>query len=143
MARRGAAGSLTTVQPFSGGALVRAALALVLGAAVGIAGTVAHRAMSPWGVVLALTLVLAAGIAVRAWSGYVALVAYAGGLVFIVQMLSQSGPGGDVLVPAGGAIGWVWIIGSVVVTGAAAFAPRRWFSEEPVRRIRRVGAPRP
>lgn len=141
MACRGAAGSLTTVQPFSGRALVRASLALILGAVVGAAGTVTHRAMSPWGAVLALTLVFAAGVATRAWSGYVSLVAYAGGLLFVIEMFSQAGPGGDVLVPAGAAIGWVWIIGAVVVTGAAAFAPRRWFSDEPVRRIRRVRAP--
>jgi hypothetical protein len=131
------------VQPFTGGALARAALALVLGAVVGAAGTVAHRAISPWGVVLALALVLAAGVAVRAWSGYVSLVAFAGGLLFVIQVLSQSGPGGDVLVPAGDTIGWVWIIGAMVMAGAAASAPRRWFSDEPVRRARRVRAPQP
>ncbi|WP_146192424.1 hypothetical protein [Cellulomonas sp. WB94] len=131
------------MQPFTGGALVRAAVALVLGAVVGTVGTVAHRAISPWGVVIALVLVLAAGVAVRAWSGYVSLVAYAGGLFLLVQVLSQSGPGGDVLVPAGDSIGWVWIIGAALVTGVAAFAPRRWFSDEPMVRTRRARSPRP
>ena len=125
------------MQPLNGRALTRAAGALVLGAVVGAVGTVVHRAFAPGGLVLALTLVLAAGIAVRAWSGYVSLVAYAGGLLLLVQVLSQSGPGGDVLVPAGYAIGWVWIIGAAAATGAAAVAPRRWFSDEPVRRVRR------
>ena len=122
---------------------MRAAAALVLGGLVGTVGTVAHRAISPWGVVIALVLVLAAGVAVRAWSGYISLVAYAGGLLLLIQVLSQSGPGGDVLVPAGDSIGWVWIIGAAVVTGAAAFAPRRWFSDEPLVRTRRVRSPRP
>ena len=143
MAGRGATGSLTTVQPFTGGALVRAAVALILGGVVGTVGTVAHRAIAPWGVVAALVLVLAAGVAVRAWSGYVSLVAYAGGLFLLVQVLSQSGPGGDVLVPAGGWIGWVWIIGAPLMTGAAAFAPRRWFSDEPLVRTHRTRSPRP
>ena len=142
MAGRGAAGSLTTVQPFTGGAFVRAAVALVLGAVVGTVGTVTHRAIAPWGVVIALALVLAAGVAVRAWSGYVSLVGYAGGLCLLIQVLSQSGPGGDVLVPAGDSIGWVWIIGAALATGAAAFAPRRWFSDEPVVRTRRARSPR-
>ena len=134
---------MKTVQTITRGTLVRAVFALVLGALVGTVGTVAHRAIAPWGVVLALTLALAAGIAVRAWSGYVTLVAYAGGLFLLVQVLSQGGPGGDVLVPAGYAIGWVWIIGTALATGAAALAPRRWFSDEPARRIRRIPAPRP
>ena len=142
MAGRGAAGSLTTVQPFTGGAFVRAAVALVLGAVVDTVGTVTHRAIAPWGVVIALALVLAAGVAVRAWSGYVSLVGYAGGLFLLIQVLSQSGPGGDVLVPAGDSIGWVWIIGAALATGAAAFAPRRWFSDEPVVRTRRARSPR-
>jgi hypothetical protein len=131
------------VQPFTGGALVRAAVALILGGVVGTVGTVAHRAIAPWGVVAALVLVLAAGVAVRAWSGYVSLVAYAGGLFLLVQVLSQSGPGGDVLVPAGDSIGWVWIIGAALVTGTAAFAPRRWFSDEPMVRTHRTRSPRP
>ncbi|MGV8977619.1 MAG: hypothetical protein ACOH17_06215 [Cellulomonas sp.] len=131
------------MQPFTGGAVARAAVALGLGAVVGTVGTVAHRAIAPWGVVAALALVLSAAIAVRAWSGYVALVGYAGGLVLLVQVLSQRGPGGDVLVPAGDAIGWVWIIGAALVTGAAAFVPRRWFSDEPVVRTHRNRPPRP
>jgi hypothetical protein len=143
VADRGATGSLTTVQPFTGGALVRAAVALVLGAVVGTAGTVAHRAIAPWGVVLALTLVLAAGVAVRAWSGYVSLVGYAGGLFLLVQVLSQRGPGGDVLLPAGDSIGWVWIVGAALATGVAAVAPRRWFSDQAVVRSRWTRSPRP
>lgn len=143
MAGRGATGSLTTVQPFTGGALVRAAVALILGGVVGTVGTVAHRAIAPWGVVAALVLVLAAGVAVRAWSGYVSLVAYAGGVFLLVEVLSQSGPGGDVLMPASDAIGWVWFIGAALATGAAAFAPRRWFSDEPMVRTHRNRPPRP
>lgn len=129
---------MTPVQPFTGRALVRATFALLLGALVGTVGTVAHRAIQPWGVVLALTLVGVVGLTVRAWSGYVALVAYAGGLFLLVQVLSQNGPGGDVLVPAGDAFGWVWIIGAAVVAGAVAFAPRRWFDDTPGTRAPRV-----
>ncbi|WP_066584802.1 hypothetical protein [Cellulomonas timonensis] len=110
--------------------------ALLLGAVVGAAGTVMHRSEAPWGMVLALALVLSTGVAVRAWSGWITFIGYAGGLYFIVQLFAQTGPGGDVLVPAGDSLGWWWIIGSGLALAAAAFAPRRLFSDEP--RERRV-----
>lgn len=114
--------------------VLRALGALLLGAVVGAVGTVMHRSTRPWGVVVCLLLVLAAAVVVRAWGGWVASVGLLVGLFATVQVLSGRGPGGDVLVPADGAIGWVWAVGSLGVALAAALAPRAWFADVPLRR---------
>jgi hypothetical protein len=108
--------------------------ALLLGVLVGAVGTVMHRSERPWGVVVCLLLVLAAAVAVRAatdWRGSLALLV---GLFAAVQVLSGRGPGGDVLVPADGAVGWVWTLGALAVGLGAALAPRAWFADVPLRR---------
>lgn len=108
--------------------------ALLLGVLVGAVGTVLHRSVRPWGLVLCLLLVLTASVAARAASGWVASVGLLVGLFASVQVLSAQGPGGDVLVPADGAIGWVWAIGSLAVAVGVAVAPKAWFAEVPLRR---------
>jgi hypothetical protein len=112
---------------------------LAIGVLVGALGTVAHRGHQPWGVVLALTLVLAAGVMSRAWNGWPGLVGYAVGLVVSVQLLSRTGPGGDVLVTAGAAVSWVWVVGSLVALVLAALAPRRLFDPRPLPARRAAG----
>jgi hypothetical protein len=123
----------------SSGRLVGRALACALiGAIVGLVGTVAHRApvvevpALHLGLVLSLLAVLAASVLSRAWGGYVGLVGFGVGWVAVVQVLAIEGPGGDVLVPSQ-AVGYVWIYGGMLVVAAAAFLPRSWFSERPVR----------
>lgn len=116
--------------------VLRALGAVLLGVAVGAVGTVLHRSIRPWGVVLCLLLVLAAAVAARAWAGWVASVGLLVGLFVTVQVLSGRGPGGDVLVPADGAIGWVWAVGALLVALGVALAPRAWFAEVPLRRPR-------
>lgn len=115
----------------------------LLGALVGSVGTVMHRSVRPWGVLVCLLLVLAASVTARAAAGWVASIALLVGLFAAVQVLSTRGPGGDVLVPADGAIGWVWAIGSLAVALAVAVAPRSWFSDTPLRRRRAAGPPQP
>jgi len=115
----------------------RGAVCAVLGVIVGVVGTVAHRAQLlgldlPLGLVLALLAVLAAGVLSRAWGGLAGLLGYGIGWVAVVQLLAIEGPGGDVLVP-GQAVGYVWIYGGLVVVAVAAFLPRTWFSDRPVR----------
>jgi hypothetical protein len=55
------------VQPLTRGAVLRAAVAFVVGALVASIGTTMHRALEPWGLVLSLALVLVAAVTVRAW----------------------------------------------------------------------------
>ncbi|HEY5514883.1 MAG TPA: hypothetical protein VIK12_01585 [Pengzhenrongella sp.] len=119
----------------SPGALVHWVAALVLGGLVGAAGTVMHRAVVPWGIAACLALVLASAVGVRAWIGLVGLLGYGLGLVAVVQVLSLKGPGGDVLVPAGQTIGYVWVVGGMLMVAVAAFAPARLFRDEPPARV--------
>ncbi len=115
--------------------VLRALGALLLGVLVGTVGTVMHRSVRPWGVVVCLLLVLAAAVTVRAWGGWVASVGLLVGLFGSVQVLSGFGPGGDVLVPGGdAALGWTWALGALAVALAVSLAPRRWFADVPLRR---------
>ncbi|GAA1972706.1 hypothetical protein GCM10009718_05750 [Isoptericola halotolerans] len=110
----------------------RAVLALLLGAAVGVIGTVAHRvewAGLPAGLALALTLTASTAVLCRAWSGAVTLLATAAGWFLAVQVLSASGPGGDVLVPAQ-TVGYVWTYGGLALLAAPALLPRSWFVDD-------------
>jgi len=102
------------------------------GVLVGAVGTVMHRASPPWGLVGALALALAAAVTARAWAGLPTWLGYLAGLFATVQTMGQSGPGGDVLVPQGEAIGWVWVIGSLVLAVAVGALPRRWYDDRPL-----------
>jgi hypothetical protein len=119
------------VQRLTAGAIGMAVVTLVLGVVVGTLGTVMHRSIQPWGVVICLVLAFAAAITARAWGGLVALAGYAIGLFVSVQVLAQKGPGGDTLVPDGQAIGWVWVLGSIVVTILVGVLPRGLFDDRP------------
>lgn len=115
-------------------------MSLLVGLVIGLLGTVVHRgsgAVGPldvswWGVALAIVTVAVVGVTVRAWIGLAGLLAYGVGVVVAVQVLATSGPGGDVLVPAEQAIGFVWIAGSAAGVVAAALMPRRWFRDAAV-----------
>ena len=102
----------------------------VLGAVVGLVGTVMHRQWMPWIIIVALLTVAVAGIMVRAWLGAGALIPYGIGWLVVVQIFAAQGPGGDVVMPAQ-PISYVWMIGGMVMIGLAAFAPRSWFSDSP------------
>jgi len=105
--------------------------AFALGVVVGAVGTVMHRWMRPWGVVVVLVLVLASAVAARAWGGRRAWTGYAVALTATIWLLSTEGPGGDVLVPSGQRIGWVWLIGAPVVAVVVAVLPASLFDDRP------------
>ena len=110
----------------------RWAAALTLGVLVGVVGTVLHRSAPPWGMVLCLALVLSSTVLVRAWAGLAPVLAFGVGWLAVVQFMALSGPGGDVLVPAGDSLGYVWGIGGMVAVGVGCFLPARWFRDAPV-----------
>ena len=110
----------------------KAVLTLVLGVVVGLMGTVMHRSIQPWGLVLSLLLVLAAAVTARAFGGLITWIGFALGLGTAILALSQTGPGGDVLVPAGQKIGLVWLVGAGIVAVVAMLLPRAWFSDTPL-----------
>ncbi|NMR19874.1 DUF6113 family protein [Cellulomonas fimi] len=112
------------------GLLARCAASLVLGVLVGAVGTVMQRALPPVGVALCLALVVASCAVARAWAGLLGVAAYGVAWVVVVQVLSLTGPGGDVLIPAGQAVGYAWIVGGMLMVAVAAFLPARWFRDE-------------
>ena len=109
-------------------ALVWYLCAGLIGAFVGLVGTVMHRQWMPWILIVALITVAVAGVLVRAWLGAGALIPYGIGWFVMVQVFAAQGPGGDILMPAQ-PISYVWMIGGMVMIGVAAFAPRSWFSD--------------
>lgn len=110
--------------------LARWAACLLLGLAVGFVGTGVHRALQPWGLVLALVAVVAMGVLTRAWSGAVGAFVAAMGVATAVAVLATQGPGGDVLVPAE-PVGYIWYAGALA-TVLAWLVPRRWFTDRPI-----------
>lgn len=119
---------------------MRTLLAVLLGVVMGALGTVVHRfGDESWylGLVLALALTVAAGVLARAWAGYGTLLGFGAGWVAIVQALSLTGSGGDVVVPAG-VLGMVWSYAGVALLAVVAFLPSSWFAEVPARRDRPV-----
>lgn len=124
--------TLTAVEDLSGRFVVRWLGAGLIGVVIGVVGTGVHRYSQPWGLALALLMVLAGGILARAWTGWVGMFALAMGVATSVAVLGQSGPGGDVLVAAQ-PIGYVWYGGALVVA-VAGLLPARWFAELPVGR---------
>lgn len=103
---------------------------LTLGVLVALVGTGVHRASAPWGLVLALLVVAAAGVLARAWVGWPGLLTIGMAVVTTVAVLAGRGPGGDVLV-ALDVLGVVWFCGGAAVA-VAALLPRRWFREAPL-----------
>lgn len=118
------------MRPLTATVLGKAGATLLLGIVLGAVGTVMHRWHEPWGVVMCLAMVVAGSVTSRAWAGWPTWVAHAGGVFFAVQAMAQTGPGGDVLVPAGEAIGWVWVIGSIGLALGTGLLPARLFREE-------------
>lgn len=114
--------------------ILRVVGALLVGAVIAAVGTVVHRSSQPWGLVLALSLVLMSAVALRAGGGRSAAIGHLAGLLAGLLVLTEHNPGGDVLLPAGDNLGWFWLGGAAAVSLAVAAAPQRWFADVPLRR---------
>lgn len=106
---------------------VTVTLALLVGATIGLLGTVVHRAAPPWGLLLALGAALSGGVLARSLAAGLGVAAHVGGLLLVTQLATTLRPGGDVLV-VDDPLGYVWLYGSVLAGAAATFLPARWFA---------------
>ncbi len=99
-------------------------LALMTGALAGAIGTATHQSIPPFGIALALLMVLCllGGFRVLFASRLTAAAA-AVGVLGAVAMFSGSGPGGSVLVPATD-LGYWWTFGPAVVAFVVLAWPR-------------------
>lgn len=133
-----------------GGTIVTAAVALVIGALVGVMGTVAHRQwrllldaksgeVAPFGLILALLLVLAAvtGLRLVFDSRIIAFAAVVGALA-ATTVFAQPSSGGSLLV-RGDWLGYSWLIGQIVLGLLPVAWPDRWSNRWPNRRRNRRG----
>ena len=118
------------------GWVVAVLLAGLLGVVLAALGTATHRTIVsgfPMGLVLALAMILAGALMVRAWRGLLTLAAMAAGWLIIMQILSLARSSGDVLLTDPSAaipLPWLSVAFSwagLLVTGVVAFLPRRWF----------------
>jgi N-acetyl-1-D-myo-inositol-2-amino-2-deoxy-alpha-D-glucopyranoside deacetylase len=104
--------------------LAASVLALVTGALAGAIGTATHQSIPPFGVALALVMVvcLLGGFRIL-FDSRLAAAAAAVGVLGAVAMFSGSGPGGSVLVPATG-LGYWWTFGPAVTAFIVLAWPR-------------------
>ncbi|WP_232847747.1 PIG-L family deacetylase [Occultella kanbiaonis] len=108
---------------------VMAVFSVLLGVILGATGTAFHRWSEPWGLVIGLSAILAAGVLSRTFADGRGLFGYGLGVVLTVLAMTYLGPGGDVVV-ADDAIGVAWLLGSMLAVLLGAFAPRRWFRDD-------------
>lgn len=120
-------------------AVVRALICMVAGMASALFGTMAHRMGAqyniPYGLVLALAIVVLSTWCARSRSGVVGLALH---LIFssATAWALALGLGGDMLTPIGfGAsvpffsahVGYMWLLGMIVAQMAVLFLPPSWF----------------
>lgn len=124
-------GNVRAVHTLSGRTVALLAGNALIGLAIGVVGTGIHRAVQPWGLLLALFTAFVGGVLARAWGDWSAMLALALGVATAVGVLGARGPGGDVLIAAQ-PVGYVWYCGALAVA-LAGLLPSRWFSDRPIR----------
>ncbi|HEU4807391.1 MAG TPA: PIG-L family deacetylase, partial [Homoserinimonas sp.] len=110
---------------------VACAVALVLGLGVGLLGTVTHPSTTtvagvsiPAGLIAAMIVVVAMMVGLRLVFGSRAPATFAAlGLVTVLLVFAQAGPGGSVLIPAN-LPGYVWTFGVPLIAALVIVWPR-------------------
>lgn len=123
---------------------VRVLITIVSGFAAGVAGTLAHRMGAaeniPYGLLLALLLIVMSAWCARARSNAIGLGFHLIASGCAVWMMAGYGPGGDAMIPVGfsGTVpffcehaGVIWMLGAVVLQLVMLFLPARWFVVPP------------
>lgn len=105
-------------------------IAVVVGLATGVLGTVVHRSQPPLGLILALTAVVSGTVLVRALAGLLGVAVAGGTLLLVTQLLSTVRRGGDIIVADDG-LGYGWLLGAVVAVAVVVFLPGGWFASRP------------
>lgn len=108
--------------------LLMAIFTVVMGVIFAATGTAFHRWTPPWGIVIALVALAAGGVLSRTFADMRGAVGYLVAVVVTVFAATWWRPGGDVLV-TNQAIGYVWLLGSLVAGSFGALSPRRWFRD--------------
>jgi len=107
---------------------MRTALAILvsagLGAIIACVGAVAHRSVPPFGVILSVLLVMVAVVFVRAWVGWLGVIALAVPFILLTTLFSRPGPAESLLI-AGDPLGYAWLYGSAGAVVITCILPAR------------------
>lgn len=103
-------------------------LGLILGLVFGTLGTIMHRFIPPWGLVITIGTLIALAIAMRSSFGWTGMFFAGAGWIIAVQYFSLAGPSDDVLV-ADDWLGYAWMLGGLVAFFVGIFYPRQWLQD--------------
>ncbi|WP_432622691.1 hypothetical protein [Bifidobacterium sp.] len=128
-------------------AWARLLIDLIVGVAVGMIGTMAHRmgasANIPYGLVLAYVLTAIATWSARSRDGATGLALHLiGSSLMVWTVMAGYGPGGDAMIPVGfgdsaslpyfsNNVGYFWLYGVVLIPLVMLALPKRWFTMPP------------
>ena len=128
-------------------AWARLLIDLIVGVAVGMVGTMAHRmgasANIPYGLVLAYALVAISTWSARSRDGVTGLALHLiGSSLMVWTVMAGYGPGGDAMIPVGFGdsaslpyfsdnAGYFWLYGVVLIPLVMLASPKRWFTMPP------------
>ena len=127
--------ALDSPRRFGVGAMIAA---LLLGLLLGAVGTTLHRTIRlnlPLGLLISLAMTLSAAVWMRAWRGLPALLGFGLGWIVAVELMSLTGPGGDMIVVeptsdvAWASAGTIWNYLGIALIVLVAFLPMRWFAD--------------
>jgi N-acetyl-1-D-myo-inositol-2-amino-2-deoxy-alpha-D-glucopyranoside deacetylase len=99
-------------------------LALLVGGALGLLGTIGHQHAPPLGILLSLTAVAGLIVGLRMiYDGRLVPLLAAVGVIGVEAALAMPGMGGSVLIPSN-VIGYAWTLGPVIIAVVALGWPR-------------------
>ncbi|UFU07493.1 PIG-L family deacetylase [Ruania halotolerans] len=107
--------------------LMRAFTAL-MGVVVTAAGTAFHRWEPPFGLLIALVVVISSGVLARSFADRLGVLVHGAAVAATALAIAYLRPGGDVIV-TDEPIGTVWLVGVLVAAAAPMVAPGSWFRD--------------
>ncbi|WP_089776042.1 PIG-L family deacetylase [Ruania alba] len=100
----------------------------LMGVVVTAAATAFHRWEPPFGVMIALLVVLSSGVLARSFADRIGVLVHGLAVAATVLAIAYLRPGGDVVV-TDEAIGTVWLLGALVAAVTPTVLPGSWFRD--------------
>ena len=113
----------------TGKGIIRLVIGLITGVLVATIGSFSHRAWPPIILIIALLLVVTAGVSIRALWGLIPVMSYAAGIFLTAQVFAQEAGNGSVVMP-NDSLSISWVIGASLALIIPFLLPKSWFSHE-------------